>query len=354
MNILINILIQLMFFLDKYIPKNISDSHFHGELLNILNTMSKDDSIPHIIFHGPEGCGKKTVIRLLLQVLYDDDVNNTTMNDYTVVGSGNKTSTISIKQSNYHIVIEPNNNNFDKHLVTDIMKEYAKKIPLNVFKTKRLFKTVLINNIDNMSYYAQTSLRRTMEKYSKTCRFIMWCHSLSKVIDPLKSRCICFNIASPSESDIFTYIFKININENLNLNFNRLCRVAEQSNGNIKKALWELQMIKLTCENKIEYHTSLKKMVEILKECDISDIYVLRESLYNIMITNIDASKIIFDMLHFILQDNDIQEKAKCDIIILIGKMDYNLIRGRREIINLENCMINIMNIIDKSKKLIY
>ena len=341
-----------MFFLDKYVPKNINESHFHKELLDVLATMSKDDSIPHIIFHGPEGCGKKTVIRLLLQLLYDDDVNNTTMNDYTVVGSGNKTSTISIKQSNYHIVIEPNNNNFDKHLVTDIMKEYAKKTPLDIFKTKRSFKTVLINNIDNMSYYAQTSLRRTMEKHSKTCRFIMWCHSLSKVIDPLKSRCICFNVASPMESDIFTYVFKININENMNLNFNKLCDIAEKSNGNIKKALWELQMIRLKCESKIEYHNSLENMIDTIKDRDISDIFGLRESMYNIMITNIDAEKIVTDMLQFILQDKDIHEKAKCDIIILASKIDYNLIRGRREIINLENFVLGIMNIIKKSKNL--
>lgn len=339
-----------MFFLDKYIPKNIKESHFHKDLLKILETMSRDDSIPHIIFHGPAGCGKKTVIRLLLELLYDDTVNNTVMTDYIVIGSGNKASTISIKQSNYHIVIEPNNNNFDKHLVTDIMKEYAKKAPLNVFKTKRIFKTVLINNIDSMSYYAQTALRRTMEKHSRTCRFIMWCHSLSKVIDPLKSRCICFNVPSPAESDLFTYVFKINARENMNLNFSKLCEITEYADGNIKKALWKLQMIKLKCKGNIEYHESLQNMVSIIKECNVENVYDLRESLYNIMITNINASRIISDLLCFILRDMDIGEEAKCDIIMLTGRTDYNLIRGRREIINLENYLIGIMDILEKSK----
>lgn len=349
-----------MFFIDKYIPKNIKESHFHKELLNILEVMSKDESIPHLIFYGPEGSGKKTIIRLLLQMLYDDDVNNTTMNNYTVIGSGNKTNTISIKQSNYHIVIEPNNNNFDKHLITDLVKIYAKKVPLNIFKSKRSFKTVLINSIDNMSYYAQTSLRRTMEKYSKTCRFIMWCHSLSKVIDPLKSRCLCFKVPSPSESDIFTYIFKINISEKMNLNFNKLCDIAEKSNGSIKKALWILQLVKSNYDYYTEYNKSLINLVNIILKYDLSTVNEIRNILYNMMITNFEGTRIISDILMEILK-RDVPESVKCNIINIAAKYDHNLIRGRREIIHLEAFIISIMNILfyhntendDISKKII-
>ena len=332
-----------MFFIDKYIPKNIQESHFHKELLNILEVMSKDESIPHLIFYGPEGSGKKTIIRLLLQMLYDDDVNNTNMNNYTVIGSGNKTNTISIKQSNYHIVIEPNNNNFDKHLITDVVRYYAKKVPLNIFKTKRSFKTVLINSIDNMSYYAQTSLRRTMEKHSKTCRFIMWCHSLSKVIDPLKSRCLCFKVPSPTGSDIFTYVFKVNIAEKMNLDFFKLSDISEKSNGNIKKALWILQLVKSKYDYNTEYNKSLKNLVNIILKYDLNTINEIRNILYNIMITNIDGTQIICDILTEILK-RKISESLKCSIINLAAKYDHNIVRGRREIIHLEAFIVSIMN----------
>lgn len=340
-----------MFFIDKYVPKNIKDSHFHKELLNILNVMSKDESIPHIIFHGPEGSGKKTIIRLLLQMLYDNDVNNTTMNNYTVIGSGNKTNIIPIRQSNYHLIIEPNNNNFDKHLVTDIVRVYAKKVPLHIFKSKRTFKVVLINSIDNMSYYAQTSLRRTMEKYSKTCRFIMWCHSLSKVIDPLKSRCLCFKVPAPIESDIFTYIFKINIAEKMYLDFEKLCDISEKSKGNIKKALWILQLVKSKCNIDTEYNKSLIYLVDIILKHDLNTVNEIRNILYNIMITNIDGTKIISDILNEIL-NRDISESIKCNIINLAAKFDHNIVRGRREIIHLEAFIVSVMEVfyLNKSK----
>lgn len=339
-----------MFFIDKYVPENINKSHFHKELLKILNIMSQDESIPHLIFYGPEGSGKKTIIRLLLQLLYDDDVNDITISNYTISGSGGKINIVPIKQSNYHIIIDPNNNNFDKHVITDIVKDVSRKVPLNIFNSKRSFKTVLINGIDNMTYHTQTSLRRTMEKYSKACRFIMWCHSLSKVIDPLKSRCLCFSVPSPSESDIFTYIFKVNIAENMNLNFNKLCEISKNADGNIKKALWTLQLVKANYPAVTEYDIILVNLVNIILKCDLENISEIRNILYNIMITNIDGTIIISNILHEIIK-RDLSEAAKCKIINAAAKYDHNIIRGRREIIHLEGFIITIMHIIYTEKK---
>ena len=80
-----------------------------------------------------------------------------------------------------------------------------------------LFKSVMINNLDNLSYYAQTSLRRTMEKYSGTCRFIMWCKSLSKVIEPLKSRCLMVRVPLPTDIMITSIILKVASKANIKL-----------------------------------------------------------------------------------------------------------------------------------------
>ena len=104
-----------MFFVDKYAPNDPDDILFHKRELELLKKMSQDNSVPHIIFSGPEGSGKKTLIKLFLEMLYDKDVH--TLNDsiYRVSGSGNTTTDVVIKQSNYHIVIEPNNNNFDRY-----------------------------------------------------------------------------------------------------------------------------------------------------------------------------------------------------------------------------------------------
>ena len=270
-----------MFFVDKYNPKSVKETFFHEDILKILNIMSKDDSIPHIIFYGPPGCGKKTTIKLFLEILYDKNVHDLTDCKYNVSGSGNTTKVEIIKQSNYHIVINPKNNNFDRYLIQDVVKEYAKRIPLNVFTHHKTFKTVLINNLDNLSYYAQTSLRRTMEQYSNTCRFIMWCRSVSKVIDPLRSRCYMFKIKSPKDSKILRLLLHISAKEDIDINLSVYDKILEKANGNIKTALWLLELHKfgydIMDDNLITYDEILNDMIKLIVTRNIKNIFQIRD-----------------------------------------------------------------------------
>lgn len=117
-----------MFYINKY--KKIINNYqhlFHNDILKILKIISEDNSTPHIIFYGRLGSGKRLLIKKFLEMLYDPDVNKETDTTYNINGSGNTEKTVNIKQSNYHIVIEPQDNNFDKFLVQHIVKEYTKK-----------------------------------------------------------------------------------------------------------------------------------------------------------------------------------------------------------------------------------
>ena len=337
-----------MFFVDKYAPKTLDDAIFHKKEIELLKHMSQDDCIPHIIFCGPEGSGKKTLIKILLELLYDKQVNKMNDSIYKVSGSGNNTTDVTIKQSNYHIVIEPNNNNFDRYLIQDVVKEYAKKIPLNVFTTNKRFKTVLINNVDNLSYYAQTSLRRTMEKFSGTCRFIMWCRSLSKVIDPIRSRCYCFRIDAPSDGELLELIAKISFSESLKLSLEDYTKIIRQANGNIKKLLWLLQLNKIGVPYTTSYDKTINEIIKKLLICDITTIADIRTLLYNIMITNVSGTQIIKDIMQQLFNCKKVNDDCKLNIVEVAAKFEHNLIRGRREIIHLEGFITGLMYVLNK------
>ena len=337
-----------MLFINKYNPTKIDDCFFHKKTLSQLKIISNDKSIPHIIFHGPRGSGKKTIIKLFLQMLYGEDVNKIVTSTYVISGSGNSSISVSVKKSNYHIIIEPNNNNFDKYLVQNVVKEYAKKIPLNIFKTNKSFKTVLINNIDEMSYYAQTSLRRTMEKYSDTCRFIMWSRSLTKVIDPLRSRCLCFRIQNPSNSELFERLYKISVKEKIDINLNVLNQILDKSNGSIKKSLWLLQLFQNSHKFDNNYDTMINKIVNLLLENNINNITQIRLCLYNLMITNINGTEIIKSILENIILNKKIPETCIYKILKQSAIYEHNLVRGRRDIIHLDALMIKIITILYK------
>lgn len=343
-----------MFLIDKYKPINQTDAFFHRELLNLLDIMSKDEAIPHIIFYGPNGSGKKTIIKLFLEMLFDRSINNIRNTPYKVNGSGNKTTMENVKQSDYHIIIDPKNNNSDRYLIHDIVKEYSKRRTLNVFQTNRSFKVVLINNIDSMSYYAQTSLRRTMERYNDKCRFIMWCRSLSKVIKPLQSRCICIRIPSPSNTDMFKYVIDISVREGILLSMDKYADIIKKSNGNIKKALWELEFSRYSYELDTDYYSSMDKIVDMLLELSLNNITKkngIRDILFNLMITNFEASAIMRDIIDAICKSSKISDLSKQKIVSTCAEYDYQLVKGRREIIQFDAMMTAIMHILNEEKQ---
>ena len=374
---------NLEFLVDKYIPKNITDifdeeteylielnktinnkkikkltnsnswlnsnpskCFFHKEIFNKLKKISEDDGMPHIIFYGNPGTGKKTMINLFLEMIFDKSIYKMDDSKYTVISSGNIENEVFVKQSDHHIIIEPNNNNFDRYLIQDIVKEYARRYPLCIFEKSRNFKMVQINNLDNLSYYAQTSLRRTIEKYSRTCRFVMWCYSLSKVIEPLRSRCLCIHVPTQTTDDLVQWAFNIASIQNIKLNFPVLNYIIDSSNGNLKDILWKLDLYKYCGKVQNGYQKSL---IALIDEITIGqDIQIIRDYIYKMMITNISSNVIIKDILNIILTKLDVYPDYKeksTKIINYASNFEYRLSKGRRDIIHIEAFILNIMNV---------
>lgn len=338
-----------MFLIDKYRPQNEKDKNifFHKDLIKLLSIMSKDEAIPHIIFYGPDGSGKKSIINIFLEMLFDDSVHKLKDVSYDVVGSGNKTTKEKVKQSNYHIVIEPKNNGYDRCLIYYIVKEYAKRKSLGVFKTNRQFKLVLLNNIDNLSYYAQTSLRRTMERYDDKCRFVMCCNSLTGVINPLQSRCICMRVPSPTDSEMFAYLFKLSVHESVNLSLPECSKIVKRADGNIKKVLWELQFRKFGYKLETNYYTSIKKLVSLLLSGNLKNMQEIRDTFFKLTITNFTGTTILKDMIDLICMDENLSDIIKQQIIQKVALTQYQLTKGRREIIHFDSFITNTMMILN-------
>lgn len=340
-----------MFIIDKYAPKDYTKSKIHKNILDFLNHISKDDSIPHIIFYGEDGVGKKRIIKLFLEMIFGKTVNDIKETLYSVSGSGNKIKDVVIRHSDHHIIIDPVDNNFDKYLIQDVVKEYAKKIKTNIYnnnENNKLFKSILINNLDNLSYYAQTSLRRTLEKYSTSCRFVMWCNSLSRVIEPLKSRCICIRVPSPNFYDMFKLAINIGSYEKLNLKIEEYNNIIFKSNGSLRKLLWKLNLIK-SGQSNLKYDTPFEELIENIVDLIFTKKYIniipIRLLIYNLIITNIEPNFILKKILESILNRN-ITDDKKLKIISFASHIDHNLTRRRREITHIESFIINVMELL--------
>lgn len=339
-----------MFYVQKYRPRNITELTFNHDKMAELIHIASFENIPHIIISGCKGSGKKTLLNIFLEYLYDDSVHHLEKNKFSVTGSSGKKE-IEILRSNYHIVIEPTNTNHDKYILQEIIKKYATFKPFDIFKTSRKFKTIVIRNIECLTNNSQAALRRTMEIYAKTCRFVILCNNLSKVFDPLKSRCRNISIPLPSKKDIENTIDKICIMENFTIPKKIINQIILSSDHNLKKAIWMLQCYRIgktegdTIENLFQYLVDtiidMPKSNKLIKTFDS----VIRGKIYNILIQNISGTEIICHMMQILI--SKIDHLPTCyQIIQAASQAEHNMVYGRRDIIHIDFFVASVIKIL--------
>lgn len=335
-----------MFLADKYRPNKFNDYIFNKDIYVELKYLATHENIPHIILSGPPGSGKQTLLKNFLEMLYDDSVNNTHNKIYSVNGSSGKKD-VEVTESDYHIVIKPTHTNRDKYMIQSIINSYTSHRIMNIFATNRCFKTVVILNIEILSNNSQAALRRTMEIYAGSCRFVMICNNLSKIFDPLRSRCRTLCIPSPTQNDIENVITNIILRENIMINKTNWNIITSTYNNNVSQAIWTLESL-INNYGVIPLYTVFDSIVELIISAPTKNNMIeifnsdIRNHVYNILITNIGGTEIItiiLDKLIDRVQNND----SLCTIIKAASLAEYNLVHGRRDILNIDFFIIAVM-----------
>ena len=104
---------------------------------------------------------------------------------------------------------------------------------------------VVLNEVDHLSSEAQAGLRRTMEKYTRSCRMILCCNSVTRVIPALQSRCLCIRVAGPTVPEISKVLQKICTQEKLTLPPKFAALIAKKSMRNLRRAILMLETCKV-------------------------------------------------------------------------------------------------------------
>lgn len=343
-----------MFLIEKYMITHKSQLLFHKEIFENLVALRNSSQplldedyfadMPHLIFYGHSGCGKTSLVNLFLSHVYDDTIYKTKKVKYTIQGYGNTNVDVDIMQSNYHITIIPTNSGFDKYLIQNVINDYASRQVLNIFKTKRKFKTVVIRNVDNLSYYAQTSLRCTMEKYIHKCKFILCVDQMSTIIEPLKSRSLSIRFPMPTESDIFLVLFAMSLKEGKFMSFDEINDIVYKSGRNIKNAIWLLEMHLLDIPFESTWEKSIHKICQYIININNASVNLVqlnnvKNILYNVLITNIDLHDIYIEFAkNFVTLIKD--KHLYYEIVSICAEYEEKSKQGKRYIIHLE-AMVN-------------
>ena len=336
---------------------NLPNDQFKKVIDNLEYGIWRYENFQHLIMYGPNGCGKEEVVNKLLEKIYGKAAIELKEVEYVIPSYSNTKTKIMIKQSKYHIIIEPNTNGFDKYLIQEIIQDYAKSELLNIIKYRKLFKVIVINKIDNLSYYAQASLRRTMEKYSNTCKFILISEQLSKIIEPIRSRCLLIRIPLPTKIQILESMLYICDKENIKIESNKIREIINNSDNKINHAIWLLEMY----NNNIPFDKSWEVIVDNIVSMILNNklqskqyIYKIikkfRELFYILFITNISTQLVIRKiMMKLLLNIKSIE--LKNNIINITSIFEQRLSQGTRHIIHMEAYIVRLLYLFINNNK---
>ena len=208
------------------------------QVVRHLHRFAAERSVPHLLITGPHGTGKSAAIECLAKALYGDDwAGNTTVLDATSLFFQGKGS-LSADERFAHLYRkdESLSANFKR-----IVRWYASMRPLGAE-----FKLLVLEGAHSLPREIQQALRRTLERYSATCRFILCTTNQSAIIPAITSRCLPLSF-SPVEGPVILATLGRILDEEVPGRRRDLQEevemIAHAAGGDLRKATMILQLL---------------------------------------------------------------------------------------------------------------
>tara|TARA_Y100000389_G_scaffold137568_2_gene135155 strand:- start:1389 stop:2492 length:1104 start_codon:yes stop_codon:yes gene_type:complete len=362
-----------MFWTKKYKPKSFGELIFKYSYVDILQKLSKNESTPNILLYGITGSGKSTLVKCFLRSMFGSDVEKMQIEEKTIALKGNKQLVINIKESQFHIEVDLSHwKNNDHKIIQHLIKNSAATITIQTALLQNVdvdlkdedekfkFRFIIFHNAESLSKEAQQALRRTMEVYSESCRFIFITSTLSSLIEPLRSRCFCLRIPAPTKPDITKVLKYILKKEQIKVPLQYLKNIAENSRRNLQEAIlllqqsvWNKQKLKASIQTypKLDWLVFIDYISQsILKEQTAKSFLKIREYLYRLIINCIPAKTILLKLSESIIKQID-DDNLYMSIWSLTIKYDHRIVRGNKSILHLQGFIGEMMAIASNYSK---
>lgn len=305
---------------------------------------------PHMLFYGPSGAGKKTRIACTLRELYGKGAEKLKIDQRVFMTPSRRKLDVNVVQSNFHIEITPSEvGNYDRVVIQELLKEIAQTQQVDL-SAKQRFKVVVINEADSLSRDAQAALRRTMEKYMTNLRIILCANSTSRLIAPIKSRCLLVRVAAPTTEEMITVLRHVAKAEGFDVPDQTANNIVEDANGNLRKAVLVLEALKMQSTDldkpiaiaKPDWETYCQKVADmILQEQSPQRVMDVRAKLYELLSHCIPPTVILKTIADRVVEQVD--EALKADIMHWAAVYEVRMRIGNKKIFHLEAWVVKVM-----------
>ena len=306
---------------EKYRPSSFSEIVGQDNVIKKVEALAGSLNIPHLLFAGPAGTGKSTLALVVVKELFKQNWRE------------NYLQLTASEERGINVVREK-------------VKNFA--------RTKSLgnvpFKIIFLDEADALTPEAQQALRRTMENYSATCRFILSCNYSSKIIDPIQSRCALFRFKLLEKKDIDKVIQKIAKGEKLTIAPDALELIYEGSDGDCRKVINILQST-ASISPSINYDlvstvisSARPKDIRVVLDYAISgDFQKSREKLLDIMLKEGISGQDVIKAIQKEVWNLPVEPEVKVKLTEKTGEAEFRIVEGSDPFIQLQSLLASFV-----------
>ncbi|KAK8028033.1 Replication factor C subunit 2 [Apiospora marii] len=344
---------------EKYRPKTLSDVTAQDHTVNVLQRTLQASNLPHMLFYGPPGTGKTSTILALAKELYGPEM----MKSRVLELNASDERGISIVREKVK--------DFARMQLTNPPAGYKSRYPCPPFKI------IILDEADSMTQDAQSALRRTMETYSKITRFCLICNYVTRIIDPLASRCSKFRFKSLDQGNAKKRLEEIAEKEGVGLEDGAVDALIKCSEGDLRKAITYLQSAArlvgaiekdqddgeggddaMDVDRKTVSVAIVQDIAGVIPEDTIVSLQkamqprsagatyqAVAKVVEDMVADGWSATQVVTQLYHSVLQDETIPDLQKNKITLVFSEVDKRLLDGADEHLSILDLSLRISNI---------